>query len=338
MKPLAFLKDRFIAYIIAIVTLVICYVFLRAFKADIQLIAVILTVLVLSGIVHELWEYFRKKKFYDNLINSLNELDKKYLLPEMTSRPGFLEGDIIYDVLCDCDKSMNEQVSEYRRASREFREYIELWVHEAKIPVAGLRLISHNNPDIEGKITSQLKRIDDDIENVLYYARCENASKDYVIKATSLKKVFGDAARKNMEALREMKADITVTGLDVNVMTDAKWLEYIFGQMLSNSMKYAAEGRPLAIDVSAEDAGDAVTLCYRDNGLGIAPGDLPYIFDKGFTGKNGRESTKSTGMGLYIVNSMCEHLGIKIECESVVNEYTEFVFRFAKNDYFKPED
>ena len=337
MKPLAFLKDRFIAYVIALATLVICFVFLCAFKAGSQLTGVIMIVLVLALIVHEFWAYTRKKKFYRTLVNSLNELDKKYLLPELIYRPDFLEGQIIYDTICDCDKSMNEQVSKYRRASTEFREYIELWVHEAKIPVAGLRLISHNNPEIEGKMTSQLKRIDDDIENVLYYARCENASKDYVIKETPLKKVFGDAARKNMEALQLLHANLQTEGLDVYVMTDAKWLEYIFGQLLSNSMKYAADNRQLTIDVSATEDHDAVTVCYRDNARGIAPADLPYIFQKGFTGKNGRDSTKSTGMGLYIVGSMCEHLGIKIECESVVDEYTEFVFTFTKNDYLKPE-
>jgi signal transduction histidine kinase len=274
------------------------------------------------------WGYFRKKSYYDKLLHCLDELDKKYLLSEMTENPDFLDGRILYEVMQETNKSMCEHIAGHRRENKEFREYIELWVHEIKLPVASVQLMCHN--DGNTKYAEQLKRIDDYIENVLYYARSGNAEKDYIIKSVSLKRTFAETAVRNRVELQEHGISVHTEGLDVQVMTDGKWLSFMIGQLMGNSMKYEAED----IFVTAEDKPEKTVLHFRDNGIGIPESDIPYIFDKSFTGENGRTHSKSTGMGLYIVKKLCDKLGHGIEVNSVQGEFTEFSITFGKNDLY----
>ena len=331
-----FIKDRIIGAVIRVVALAIIIVFLAAFRVGGQVIPVVTIVYLLSCVAFEAWEFLRRRRFYDRLTKSLKELDKKYLISEMLEDPGFLEGDILVDTLVECDKSMAENVAAYRRQNKEFREYIELWVHEAKLPLASMRLMCRQSPEIENKMAVQLGRIDDYIENVLYYARSENAERDYVIKETSLKKTFGNVAVKNREALQMIDARLETSGLEISVLTDGKWLEFILGQLMANSVKYRSEERPVVINVYAEESGTAATLRFRDNGIGIPAADLPNVFEKSFTGANGRKDSKSTGMGLYIVKNLCDRLGHGIGIESEEGVYTEVTLTFNKNDFYTP--
>ncbi|MCR5153530.1 MAG: sensor histidine kinase [Lachnospiraceae bacterium] len=334
MKPKEYLKDHIVTYLVRSCCVLAAIIFLLAFKAQSSLIFVLCFIALISFLVTDIYEYRRKKDFYNKLVLSLKELDKKYLLPAMLEEPSFYEGRLLCDILSECDKSMLENVSDYKRQSKEFREYIEMWVHEAKLPVASLTLMSKNAGDNNEKMSRELKRIDDYIENVLYYARSESPMKDYIIKETSIKKAFNACAMKNRETLQHTGASIQTEGLDAQVMTDAKWLEFIFGQLISNSIKYADDKRPLVIRVSADKSGTDTILKFKDNGIGIAAADLPYIFNKSYTGRNGRKDAKSTGMGLYIVSSLLERLGHKISVSSEEGKYTEFTIIFTENNYY----
>ncbi|MBE5889634.1 MAG: HAMP domain-containing histidine kinase [Lachnospiraceae bacterium] len=335
MKPMKYIKDHMEAYMIRVLALVLCVIFLCAFRVQRQAIVACIGIFIAAALLIDLWDYMRKRAFYKRMETALRELDQKYLLPELLEEPKFYEGRIFVDCLRECDKSMAENVASYRLQSRQFREYIELWVHEAKIPVASLRLMCHNNPNQDHKMTGEIKRIDDYIENVLYYARSENAQKDYIIKEVSLKKVFKSVAVRNREALQIMGATIETNGLELSVMTDGKWLEYMIGQLLANSMKYSSPDRKLEIFAWAEENNDQIIFRFKDNGIGIPENDLPYVFEKTFTGSNGRGNGKSTGMGLYIVKNLCERLGHKVTISSKVGVYTESCIIFAKNDYYK---
>ncbi len=119
------------------------------------------------------------------------------------------------------------------------------------------------------------------------------------------------------------------------MLTDGKWLEFIFGQLISNSLKYKAEDRPLKISVTAEPHEDSVVLLFKDNGSGIPAEDLPYVFEKSFTGANGHRHPGSTGMGLYIVKSLCNRLGHSLTVRSEQGAFTEFIFTFSKNNHLK---
>lgn len=264
-----YLKDHIVVGIICGGILAMMMIFLRAFRIEESAVFVVAVLYVMAVILPLLWDFIRKKKFYDSLFNALGELDKKYLISEMITKPNFYEGDILKEILAECDKAMAENVADYRRQNQMFREYIETWVHEAKLPVASLRLMCHNHPNLDAKMIPQLKLLDDNINNVLFYARSENAQKDYLIREVSLKKVFHTVAMNNRQTLQLMDADIETKDLDVSVMTDEKWLEFMLGQIIANSMKYCDANRKLKLLVWGEDFSDKVVLHIRDNGIGI---------------------------------------------------------------------
>ncbi|MBR6968415.1 MAG: sensor histidine kinase [Ruminococcus sp.] len=334
-----YIRDRLWFYIITAVAAGLLYLFLTAYRVSVQLMLITGAILLLFVCAEELIGFIRKKAFYDELREKLGSLDKKYLIHEMLKRPDFYEGQLMYDALYEANKSMCENVAVYKRSSDDFREFIEMWVHEVKLPVASLQLMAHNSGGETGeKFLEQLRRIDGYTDQVLYYARSENAEKDYIIKETSLRRMVANVALKDREALQLAGVSVETEGLDISVMTDGKWLEFILGQFMSNSLKYIASGREPVIKVSAEELDDRVLLHFRDNGIGIPVSDLPRVFEKSFTGENGRTRAKSTGMGLYIVKSLCDRLGHSIKAESVKGEYTEFTIGFAKNEYYRMEN
>lgn len=324
-----YLRDRLPAYLIFTITWMLAIIFLFTFHVSAEAVIIVSALVLLSMIIAETWFFLRKRNYYNKLNSDLEQLDQKYLLSEMLEEPEFLDGRILYSAICEADKSMCEHIAEYRRDSADFREYIELWVHEIKLPVAGLQLMCHN--DGNSRYYEQLRRIDEYIENVLYYARSGNAEKDYIIKKNSLKRIYADIAVRNREELQERGITLHTSNLDICVMTDGKWLEFILGQLMSNSIKYGAKD----ITVTAEELSDRIILRFRDNGIGIPESDIPYIFEKSFTGENGRTHTKSTGMGLYIVKKLCDRLGHSVSVISKQGNYTEIVLIFGKNDFYK---
>ena len=216
----------------------------------------------------------------------------------------------------------------------DFKEYIEMWIHEVKLPLASINLIIHNHKELsDKKIVEQLKRIDDDVEQVLYYVRSENAEKDYLIKETDLSKVISNVAMKNKDILLENKIDFIVEVDNQRVLTDSKWLEFIVNQIVSNSIKYIRNSVEHLIKITAEENNKSIILNIYDNGIGIEKSDIPKVFDKTFTGNNGRKIETSTGMGLYITKQLCKKLGHKITIDSKENEYTKVSILFNKDDF-----
>ena len=301
------------------------------FEAAGEAVIIVCAIMFIGFCVAELYEILRRKRFYDRLMYNLEELDKKYLLSEMVEEPGFYDGRILYDALVETNKSMNDTIGDYRRDNNDFRDFIELWVHEIKLPLAGLRLMCHN--DENHKYLREIGRIDDYIENVLYYARSNSAQKDYIIKKTSLKKVFIEIAVRYREELQGRGISLESENMDVEVMTDGKWMSYMLSQLMANSIKYASEDREPAIKVYTEDLADKTILHFRDNGIGVSQSDLPHIFEKSFTGENGRTRSKATGMGLYLVKKLCDKLGHEVKAESVKDEYTEITISFGKDKF-----
>lgn len=335
MKFSDYLKDSIVSIIISICTYLLLLFFMFSFGFSKDMILII-SIIVFIGIISRiLWEYFRKNKFYKSLTEGTNQLDKKYLISEIIEEPDFLEGRIVYDSLYESGKAMNENIDIYRRNTKELQEYLELWVHEIKLPVASLLLMSHNDENA-AKYEKQVRKIDSYIENVLYYARSENSAKDYIIKPVNLGNAFRNIAVKNRNDLQAMDVSISAEHLDIFVTSDEKWLEFILNQLLSNSMKYFSDSRMPELTVFTEETADSIILHFKDNGEGISSTDLPYIFDKSYTGENGRTHSRSTGMGLYIVRNLCNRLGHGISAESVKNEFTDIIITFGKNDHVKP--
>ena len=334
-----YLLDKFIEILIIIFGYIIILMILFAFKISSQVILGITIVFSIIYLVIILISYFKRRGFYNNLINNVGKLDKKYLVLEMLNEPSFYDGEILYQILYEINKSMNENVKQYEIGLLDFKEYIELWIHEIKLPIASLTLLNHNQKKkIDKRYVEQIRKIDDYVDQILYFVRSENAEKDYLIKETNLKKVINNVAMKNKDDLLENNINFLVEAKDVMVLTDSKWLEYIINQIVSNSIKYIRNDVDSIIKLQVEDLTNQINLHIYDNGIGIPEKDIRRVFEKTFTGENGRNRSKSTGMGLYIVKKLCEKLGHKISIESVQNEYTEVIIAFSKNDFYKIKD
>ena len=336
MKLSKYLINNYLIILLFIVIISIINLMLVSFKVESQAIMGVNITAILGFIIYVIYDFGRRKKFYNKFLNDLDLLDKKYLITEMIDKPNFYDGEILYDALYEIDKSMAERIKEYSLSIKDFKEYIEMWIHEVKLPLASINLMIHNHKELsDKKIIEQLKRIDDDVEQVLYYVRSENAEKDYLIKETELNKVIGNVAMKNKDILLENNIDFIVDVGNKKVLTDSKWLEFIINQIVSNSVKYIRSGVEHYIKISTEENNRSIILKIYDNGIGIEKSDIHKVFNKTFTGNNGRKIETSTGMGLYIAKQLCKKLGHKITINSKENEYTEVSLLFNKNDYLE---
>ncbi len=335
MKLSRYLKDKLYFIILFLTFLSLIILLLVGFKVSLELIIVIISLLVIFAILVLITEYLKKRNFYNEFINIVDKLDKKYLVIEMLNPPNFQEGEILYNKLYGINKSMLENIKNYEISMNDFKDYIEMWIHEVKIPLSSLVLMLHNNKNnISSKMVDQVNRLDNYVDQVLFYVRAENAEKDYLIKKTYLNKVINKIALKNKDYILENNIDFNVLNCEKKVLTDSKWLEFIIDQIINNSIKYKREIASSFIKIYTEENNEELRLIIYDNGIGIDAKDLPRVFDKTYTGTNGRLKSKSTGMGLYIAKNLCEKLGHKIAIESKVNEYTKVIITFNKESIY----
>lgn len=337
MKFKDYIKDKLLLIILLVLailsieTLLLAYQILPIIRIYIAVI-LILVVAIAMGI-----EYYKKKNFYNKLKQDLEELNEKYLISEIINTPSFTEGKILKEIIQETGKSMLENVNIYKNIQEDYKEYIELWIHEIKIPIATSKLIIENNKsNVTRSINEELDKIDNYTEQALYYARSNDANKDYIITKTSLKEIVNMAVLKNKTNLLNNKVTVDLNNnINKEVYTDSKWAVFILNQIIQNSIKYEKE-EDKRIEIFSEEKKEKVVLYIKDNGIGIKKGEITRVFDKGFTGENGRLiGKKSTGIGLYLCKKLCDKLGLGIELNSKQNVGTEVRIVFPKNSYTK---
>jgi signal transduction histidine kinase len=273
-------------------------------------------------------DYIKHKKYFHEIDSILEKLDKKYLLPEMIKEADFIQGEKLNCILKELSRDMYENVKYYKDMQMEYREYIETWVHEIKTPIASTKLLIENNQnEITNKIDFQLDRIDGFVEQVLYYSRSNNAHKDYIIKQINLDNVVRNVVKRNYRDFIHKKIKLDIKDINEIVYSDGKWVEFIINQIIGNSIKYSSSKEPIISIYSIKKA-NSVMLTVEDNGVGIIDKDIDRVFEKGFTGENGRKFSKSTGMGLYLCEKLCSKLGLKISIDSEVNKGTKVTLIF----------
>ncbi len=217
----------------------------------------------------------------------------------------------------------------------DYKEYIELWIHEIKLPIATSKMIIENNKNkTTKKIEEELEKVENYIEQALFYARSNTVEKDYFIKKVPLKEMVNESIKKNKNALIQEKIAINIHEIDLEVRTDNKWVVFILNQIIQNSVKYRNQDRNSQIEIYAKSGKEKVMLFIKDNGIGMKKGEITRVFEKGFTGTNGRLlSKKSTGIGLYLCKKLCNKLGMGIELESAEGEGTEICLIFPQNSW-----
>lgn len=322
MNSITYLKERIGFFLInSILFIIVCSIVLMLDGGPI-LCVMIFVIWFVPLLTYMMMEFIKYRNYYAELQEVLEGLSPKYLLPEVMSKPTFSEAKIIYDLLKVTHKEMHEQVNVYKDMQEEYKEYVESWIHEIKTPIAAAKLMIENNEGpVTYKIASEIKQVESFVEQALYYARSNDVSKDYIIKPLELRSVIVTVIKENSRTLIQKKITPQLEALDDEVYSDSKWVIFIVNQIIGNSMKYSKESGGM-IKVYSEKQRNKVILNIQDNGIGINEKDVKYVFDKGFTGENGRKFSRSTGIGLYLCKRLCDKLGLGITLESTLGEGT----------------
>lgn len=327
-----FLKDKILFLIVNAVAAVVLVLFCLFLQVKIVYIGGMICLWFIPIISLLLIEFLRRISFYNELTSSLESLDKKYLITEVIEKPEFIDGEIIYEVLKITNKDMHEHVKYHKEMQIDYREYIEAWVHEVKTPIASSKLIIENNATpVTKSIKEELSKIEEFVEQVLYYSRSNDANKDYIVKEFKLDSTIKKIISKNSKDFIHRKIKLSLNEINESVYSDSKWVEFILNQIIVNSIKYSNKSNA-EIKIYSNKLENNTVITVEDNGVGISERDIKRVFDKGFTGDNGRIYGKSTGMGLYICNNLAEKLGLGIEIESEVGKGTkvDLIFPHSK--------
>lgn len=213
------------------------------------------------------------------------------------------------------------------RRYQDMIDYYTVWVHQIKTPISSMRLtLQEEDSPLSRKLTLDLFHIEQYVEMVLAYLRLDSASSDYVFRECNLDGLIRRTARKFAGEFISRRIRFVYESVQASVLTDEKWLGFVLEQLLSNALKYTRQG---TVTVSMPGPG---LLCVADTGVGIAPEDLPRIFERGYTGCNGREEGHASGLGLYLCRRVCENLGIRMSVTSRPDEGTAFTLDLNRYD------
>lgn len=332
MKISKYLKEKFYLIILAIIISFIYTLFLHVTRVQDEVIIVIQFLFWTLVFAVLIIEYLRRASYYRNLNEALDSLDKKFLVTDIITDPDFMDGKILYHTLQIINKSMNDYVNLYRNSQQEYKEYIEMWVHEIKTPLAASKLIiSNNQSDITKSIDEEIEKVEGYVDQALFYARSSTPEKDYVVKKMMLSNSVNQVIRKNAKVFILKNIRIELEQLDTYVYSDGKWLEFILDQIINNALKYTENGGTIKITSHKENK--SIRLYIKDDGCGINSHDVTRVFDKGFTGRNGRTHEKATGMGLYLCKKLCDKLYLSLDIESKEGEGTTIIITFPLSDH-----
>lgn len=229
------------------------------------------------------------------------------------------------EILFD-EKTVIKKSTEQKLA--DLSDYYTVWAHQIKTPIAAARLVLQSGFD-ENELSEQIRRIEEYTQMAMCYARLTSESTDFVIRELSVDELVRGEIRKFSSQFIRKKLTLDFKPSGKTVVSDEKWLGFVIGQVISNAVKYTNSG---GIEIYFEEP---QTLCVKDTGIGISPEDLPRIFEKGYTGLNGRIDEKSSGIGLYLCDKICRKLGHKITAESNKNGTVIRIFLERENVGFE---
>ncbi|WP_343208170.1 sensor histidine kinase [Anaerolentibacter hominis] len=217
------------------------------------------------------------------------------------------------------------------KKNRETIDYYTLWAHQIKTPISAAKLILQSESFSPMELEQELFKIEQYVDMVLNYLRLDTMSQDMLIKEYSLDSVVKQAIKKYSVVFFYKKLTLSLKELDTTVLTDEKWLTFVIEQLLSNACKYTSSGE-ISIYMDSEKKQQGLdVLVIQDTGIGIRPEDIPRIFDRGFTGYNGRMDKKSTGIGLYLTKQILDKLSHPISIYSAPGKGTKVYINFSAN-------
>lgn len=267
---------------------------------------------------------------FNRTVKNFRELDRiKSLTADMiTSLPQISN---VYDSeYNEIIHNLKEEVIRIEKETSEkysdMMDYYSVWVHQIKTPIASMRLTLQNDDSaLSRTILSDLSRIEQYVGMVLAYLRLDSESSDYVFKEYSVDEIIKKTIKKFSSEFIGRKLSLYLEPCDLTIVTDEKWFSFVIEQVLSNALKYTRKG---SIKISMPQPS---LLCIEDTGIGIAEEDLPRVFEKGYTGGNGRTDRHASGLGLYLCKRICDNLSIGITAESKLNQGTRMYLDLSQN-------
>lgn len=224
------------------------------------------------------------------------------------------------NLIANINKDYKDYISKSDIAKTDMLDYYTMWVHQIKTPISAMKLlIQTSDSEISGDLSSELFKIEQYVEMVLSYIRLDSSENDFVIKEYDLDDIIRQAIRKYAPLFIRKKIALDFQNTNCKVLTDEKWLVFVIEQLLSNAIKYTNKGK-ISIYLLEDKK-----LVIEDTGIGIAEEDIPRIFEKGFTGYNGRTDKKATGLGLYLCKKIMTKLSHGISIESEVGVKTKVI-------------
>ncbi|GKH33846.1 HAMP domain-containing histidine kinase [Muricomes sp. OA1] len=247
-----------------------------------------------------------------------------------------LLGGRVTEVLCRMEKENAEDISALQEEREGLTDYITRWAHEVKLPLSALGLMNERNPDSELQEEMQgcLERMQQLLNTMMMSSKLKNMENDVRYERVYLEEAVNEALKNQSYFLIREHFQIEKKIEGAVVYSDRRWLVYMLDQLIGNAVKYRTKQPALNFEARCISA-DEVVLTVKDNGIGIAEGEIPYIFDRGYIGSNLRNGDyRSTGMGLYFVKETAGHLGIRLQVYSRPGEGTRFTLRFSNNTAF----
>ena len=311
---LQYLKQRRRVFIAALLFIIIFALSFFLYRLPLGAVTYPTLLCVALSIILIIFDFFRVKKNHETLqhFHCITDIITG-TLPQIN--------DIKDEDYQQIIQLINEEHNYYRTKTNqkyaEMIDYYTVWAHQIKTPIASMRLhLQNEDSALSRTLASDLHRIEQYVEMVLTFLRLDSESTDYVIKEYALDPIIRQAIKKFSSEFISRKLRLIYEPINETVITDEKWLSFVIEQVLSNALKYTTSGS-ITITLEKEKM-----LCIKDTGIGIAPEDLPRIFENGYTGYNGRSNKKASGIGLYLCKRICSNLGHSIRAHSVVDEGT----------------
>ena len=319
----SYLKKNIKVYILFIVFILIFFIMFYLYNLPLEALIYTGSFCFLAALIASFSDFVNYKESY----KKLNFLEQN-ILNDLEALPKSLDIRIDYyhKIIEKLNEELEKLTQENRQKNTDMVDYYSMWVHQIKTPIAAMNFLL-DNEEVDQKILQQeLFKIERYVEMVLTYIRLDSTSSDYVITKINLDEVVKDTVKKYAALFINKKIKLNYVSHETMVISDKKWLSFAFEQILGNSVKYSSTNGEITIETFENK------LVIEDKGIGIKEEDLPRIFEKGFTGFNGRYEKKSSGLGLYLCKKTLDKLGHHIEISSTVGKGTRVEITFPKED------
>lgn len=338
MRFTKFIEDRkfsILSYLLIMIFISMVIYLDSSFNGSVGNIAYINLVSFSFFIIYLVIRYLYYRRYYKSLTDIVeNQIDE---IINRLPKPKNYEQELFHEVLITLYNEQSIKMQRLYNHKKDNEEFVTSWVHQVKTPISVSRLLIESNANAPSKetlysIEEELDKIENYIEQALYYSKIDDFSRDYLINEIELDRLVKESVKKQAKTFINKKINVEINNTNLEVITDKKWLSFILDQVLSNALKYTSKGGKIKIYGLIEDKYQKLII--EDNGIGIKKEDLNRVFDKGFTGYNGREDYKATGFGLYLSKKLAKKLEHDILIESKCGQYTKVIIIFPKLQYY----